>query len=51
MPKKKVNAVSLTKDVATIKLAMEEIKRILDSNMEFDDKVYNIENVIGKLYQ
>jgi hypothetical protein len=41
----------LTKDVGKLKLAMEDIKRIVGSNAELEDKVYKTETIINTLYE
>jgi len=41
---------SLTKNVAKMKLAFEDMKRCLDSNVEAEDKVHMIERILENLY-
>lgn len=41
----------LTDNVMTKRLAFEDMKRCLDSNIEEDDKLRKIENIIKALYE
>lgn len=42
---------TLTENVGTKRLAIEDIKRCLDTNMKEDDKIRRVEGIVASLYE
>ena len=51
MPRRAEKVRALTTNYVRKRMAFEDIKRILDSNAEDDDKVHKIEKILEELYE